>query len=537
MSIRGALRPRFRPFVARILPRAAHLARDEAGGMLVWSLFTLLGVLLAVGLGIDVMRTETVRSHMQNTLDRAVLAAADLEQDRTAEEVVRDYFTRSGLPGEKVNVDDTGSGINQKIVGASLTANVGTVFLDMIGFDSLPAPTAGQAIESVTDVEVALVLDNSGSMGWNGNYRLNLLKPAAREFIDTVVKPVPDGEPGLVSVSIVPFSTQVNAGPLLGGALNFSGEHDYSQCADFADDTFEDTAISPVTPLQRAGHFDISTYDSPVDTYGVVCPYEASRQITPWSRDTDALKAQIDGMWADGNTSIDVATKWGVALLDPAMRPVLTQLESEDKIDERLLGRPYDHDRENTLKVLVVMSDGENTTEFRLRDPYRSGASPVWRDPDTGIVSYHDEDSGQYFVFNAANLFSRPGGSWQAEPAGGADAVNYSWPDLWDAMSVAHYARLVKAEAIGGSWNAYYNEIYDSVGPATKNPRTSQICQAARDAGIVVYTIGMDTYGQGDATLEECAGTTVNFFDVEATDIGVAFSAIARQINQLRLTQ
>ena len=537
MSFRGALPPRFRPIAARIRPHAARLARDEGGGMLVWSLFTLLGILLAVGLGIDVMRTETVRSHMQNTLDRAVLAAADLEQDRTAEDVVRDFFTRSGLPGEKVNIDTEGSGINQKIVDANLTAQVGTVFLDMLGYDSLPAPTAGQAIESVTDVEVALVLDNSGSMGWNNNYRLNLLKPAARDFIDTVVKPVPDGEPGVVSVSIVPFSTQVNAGPLLGAALNFSGEHDYSQCADFADPMFGATAISPATPLQRAGHFDISTYDSPVDTYGVVCAFEGSRQITPWSRDPDALKAQIDAMWAGGNTSIDVATKWGAALLDPALRPVLTQLEGEGEIDDRLLGRPYDYDRENTLKVLVVMSDGENTTEFRLRDAYRSGTSPVWRDPATGVVSYFDEDSGQYFVFNGANLFAWPGGNWQSEPAGGADAVNYTWPELWDRMSVAHYARLVKAEAIGGSWNAYYNEIYTSIGPATKNPRTSAICQAARDAGIVIYTIGMDTYGQGDATLEDCAGTTVNFFDVEATDIGVAFSAIARQINQLRLTQ
>ena len=537
MSFRGALPPRFRPIAARIRPHAGRLARDEAGGMLVWSLFTLLGILLAVGLGIDVMRTETVRSHMQNTLDRAVLAAADLEQDRTAEDVVRDFFTRSGLPGEKVNIDTEGSGINQKIVDANLTAQVGTVFLDMLGYDSLPAPTAGQAIESVTDVEVALVLDNSGSMGWNNNYRLNLLKPAARDFIDTVVKPVPDGEPGVVSVSIVPFSTQVNAGPLLGAALNFSGEHDYSQCADFADPMFGETAISPATPLQRAGHFDISTYDSPVDTYGVVCAFEGSRQITPWSRDPDALKAQIDAMWAGGNTSIDVATKWGAALLDPALRPVLTQLEDEGEIDDRLLGRPYDYDRENTLKVLVVMSDGENTTEFRLRDAYRSGTSPVWRDPATGVVSYFDEDSGQYFVFNGANLFAEPGGNWQSEPAGGADAVNYTWPELWDRMSVAHYARLVKAEAIGGSWNAYYNEIYTSIGPATKNPRTSAICQAARDAGIVIYTIGMDTYGQGDATLEDCAGTTVNFFDVEATDIGVAFSAIARQINQLRLTQ
>jgi hypothetical protein len=104
-------------------------------------------------------------------------------------------------------------------------------------------------------------------------------------------------------------------------------------------------------------------------------------------------------------------------------------------------------------------------------------------------------------------------------------------------MSVAAYSRDIKAKAIGGSWSSYYNDMYTWVSASTKNSRTSAICAAAREAGIVVYTIGMDTYGQGDDTLEDCAGTPVNFFDVEAIEIDEAFSSIAQQINQLRLTQ
>ena len=516
--------------------RRADFRRDEDGGMIVWALFIMLGMLMAVGLGLDAMRTENFRTHMQNTLDRAVLAAADLEQDRDATEVVNDYFARSGIPADAVTITSTVSG-TEKIIGAEISANVGTMLLDIIGRDSLPAIASGEAREAITDVEISLVLDNSGSMGWENNRRLNLLKPAAKDFIDTVMKPGPLGGPSKVSVSIVPFSTQVNAGPMLAGALSYSGEHDYSHCVEFADTSYTSVAIDPATELRQGGHFDVFTWNAPVNTFGVVCPFDTSRHITPFSQDPDHLKAQIDAMWAGGNTSIDIAAKWGAALLDPAFRPVADALIAGEQIGASVAGRPYDYGRSNTLKVLVVMSDGQNTQEFQLRDAYRSGASPVWRDPGTGIVSYFDEDSGQYFVFNGADVKASPGGTWQAEPGGGSAATRLDWPEVWNSWSVAVFARDIKAAAVGGSWNTHYNAVYLTTNAGDKNTRASQICGAARDKGIVVFTVGMDTYGQGDATLADCAGTILNFFDVAADEIDQAFSSIASQINLLRLTQ
>ncbi|RDC75447.1 hypothetical protein DLJ49_01495 [Rhodovulum sp. 12E13] len=524
--------PNFRRICAA---RAGAFAAETGGAILVWFLFAVMGIVLAVGLGLDTYRTESVRTNVQNTIDRAILAAADLEQERDAEAVVRDYFDRAGLPSDKVSVE-TVENVNEKIVSASLNSMVGTRFIDMIGFDALPAPAGGTAIESLTDIEISLVLDNSGSMGWNGNYRLNLLKPAAKDFIDTVVKPGPNGQPSTVSVSIIPFSTQVNAGPTLGAALNLTAEHDYSQCAEFPGASYSDTAVDPADALPRAGHFDIFTWDSPVDTFGVVCPFDASRHITAWSQDKDALKAQIDAMWAGGNTSIDIAAKWGAALLDPAFRPALTQLVDDGEVPANLAGRPYDYGRANTLKVLVVMSDGQNTDQFRLEPAYASGPSPVHVDGSSGTVSYYDAGRDEYFVFNGTTLSATPGGSWQAEPAGGAAATQLDWPEVWDTWSVRYFSRYIKAEAVGGNWGSHYNAVFDRVPPATKNTRTTRICDAARNAGAIVYSIGMDTYGQGDATLLACAGDSLRFFDVRAEDIGVAFSSIARQINQLRLT-
>lgn len=508
---------------------------ETCGTLVVWFLFMVVGILMAVGLGIDTFRTEGVRLQLQHTVDRAILAAADLDQERDPEEVVRDYVERAGLPRDAVQVRANETS-GQKTVEAQIVGNVDTILTDLIGLDSMVAPAYGSATDALVEVDISLILDNSGSMGWNNNRRLNLLKPAAKDFVDAVIKPGPGGV-SPVSISLVPFATQVNAGPVLGGALNMTDEHTYSHCAEFAPTSYSDEAIDPALPLQRAGHFDRSTFNAPVTTFGVVCPFDASRHILPWSQDTDALKAQIDSMWAGGNTSIDIATKWGAALLDPAFQPVLSELAGQGDVNANLIGRPYAYGGGGQRqKVLVVMSDGENTQQWRLNDAYASGPSPVYKEPGTGIVSYFDADRGQYFVFDNAAITSSSTGTWQDAPAGGDEAAQMTWPEVWNAWSVRRFARDIKQKAIGGDWGSYANAVYSTQGASAKRTRTREICAAARAQGVIIYSIGMDTYGEGDAVLSACAGDSLRFFDVEAKDIGAAFSSIARQINQLRLT-
>ena len=50
-----------------------------------------------------------------------------------------------------------------------------------------------------------------------------------------------------------------------------------------------------------------------------------------------------------------------------------------------------------------------------------------------------------------------------------------------------------------------------------------------RDAGVVVYTIGMDTYGQGDATLEDVdIAEAVMELELQQTAYEAALAAFAR---------
>ena len=63
------------------------------------------------------------------------------------------------------------------------------------------------------------------------------------------------------------------------------------------------------------------------------------------------------------------------------------------------------------------------------------------------------------------------------------------------------------------------------------------ICDAAKDKGIVIWTVGFETTTHGEDEMRECASSPSHYFDVEGVQIKDAFQSIARQINQLRLTQ
>lgn len=502
--------------------------RREDGSFIIFSLFVLVAMLLATGMAFDVVRSEVARTKLQNTLDRAVLAAADLDQTLNGNGVVEDYFERAGIM-EYLGTVATTEGLNYRTVTADSEVDMQTRFLKMVGLNSIQTRAVGTANETITDVEISLVLDNSGSMG--SNNRLNLLKDAAKAFVDIVV---PDSEEeAKVSINIVPFSTQVSAGPDLLKHFNVSDEHDYSDCVNFSDTDFDSSSLSTTAPLQRTGHFDVFSWSKPIDQDYLVCPTDPNRHIRVMGNSRSALKAKIDGMTSGGNTSIDVATKWGLALLDPTMRPVISSMIGEGLVDSDFEGRPFSYTEPQTMKVLVVMSDGENTSQYMLRDEYRSGDSPLFKDRENDRESYYYNRSG-----TSSDYYHQYGDRWRSYPYYNWDrAERQTWPEVWASRSVANFARYTVADAIGGTWSNYYNSYYTSVSPSTKNTRTSSICQAARDQGITVYTIGMDTYGQGDATLSDCASGEAFFFDVDGLQIGQAFSAIARDINRLRLTQ
>ena len=523
-----------------------RFTRAEEGSMTIFSLFLFFCMILFGGIAVDVMINENERTHIQNSSDRAVLAAANLDQTVDPKVVVKDYMAKVGIDveDEDINVTELGSFpvITGRQVSVTVQRDVPTVLMHMMGIDTLPVGTISEATEAINDIEVSLVLDVSGSMG--SNQKLQRMQTAAKDFVDEILAGAVDGR---VSVSLVPYSTQVSAGPTLLGLMNTEHNHNYSHCVNFPADDFDELAIDHTTPLSQTAHFDPwRNYRYGRSPRTFVCRNDAYFDIQPWTNDTESLKDQIDDFEAGGNTSIDIAVKWGAALLDPSMNGQLNSMIGSG-VPAGFSQRPFAYDRADTLKFIVVMTDGINTTQYYLEDAYKEGQSPIYRDTATGRFSsddteYRDRDGDNDWW---EEYWYQPGRYWIDNPydsdgsGSSSQAVRLDWLDVWAWMNMSwraynmHYTQY---------WDAddYWDNLYgprNTVSASVKDARLDEICTTAKDENVIIFAIGFEVTDYSAGVMRDCASTPNHFYRVEGLDIEYAFASIANQINQLKLTQ
>lgn len=183
-----------------------EFARDEAGSMTIFALFMVVLIIAVSGAAVDMTRHEAVRSEVQTTLDTAILAATDLDQTREPRAVVDDYMNKSGFGSLNVAIDYV-TEPNSRNVWASANSSIDTFFMRMSGVDTLNVRAESAALESISNVEISLALDISGSM--DNNNRVALMKPAASSFVAKVMS---EENVGTTTINLVPFAGHVNPG-------------------------------------------------------------------------------------------------------------------------------------------------------------------------------------------------------------------------------------------------------------------------------------------------------------------------------------
>ncbi|ASM73336.1 MULTISPECIES: TadE/TadG family type IV pilus assembly protein [Roseobacteraceae] len=458
-----------------VAKRLRGFVRDDDGSMTIFACFLLMMMLLVGGIGIDLMRNEMERTRLQNTMDRAVLAAADLDQELSPEAVVTDYFEKSGL-GSYLNSVTVNEGLNFRTVTANASTKSPTRFMRLMGVPELHVPAVGQASERIANVEISLVLDISGSMA--SNSKIYNLRNAASVFVDTVIRPETED---LVSLSLVPYSEHVNVGEAIFNELWTRHIHNFSHCLEIPDAEFSNASFNLSRRYDQMQHFQWNYDGRNNDRSDTVCPRYSYETVTPLSQNAYQLKQQISQFQPRAGTSIFLGMKWATALLDPSFRPVVTSLIGKNDIDSEFTGRPVSYDDIETLKTIILMTDGKNDRSNRIAD---------W--------AY--DSSSDYVHWNN---------------------YNFNW----------YLSRYVNSR----DYRYYYESNHYT---ATQGDYLlDNICDAAKDKGIVIWAIGFEVDEHGANEMKNCASTPSHFFRVEGVEITEAFKAIARTINQLRLTQ
>ncbi|MFT6089375.1 pilus assembly protein TadG-related protein [Sulfitobacter sp.] len=469
-----------KPLQDAIVAQTRRFAREEDGIMTIWVLFVVLMMIMVGGIQLDFMRHELERSKLQAVSDRAVLAASDLDQTLDPEGVVRDYFAKSGMTDylSNVTVED---GLNFRTVTVDAVKPLDTPYLRKFGYDTLDVPAHSKAEERVANVEISLVLDISGSMAQGS--RISDMRDAANVFVDTVLR---DENEDLISISLIPYSEHVNAGPLITSRMKMYTKHNHSHCVEFEDDEFESAALDTNRWHDQAQHFQWNYDGRNNDRSETVCPRFSYERIKPFSQNREQLKGQIDDLTPRAGTSIFIGMKWAAAMLDPSFRDINNSLVSAGEVDTQFRGRPVNYDDTETLKTVILMTDGENATSNRITN------------------RYYNSDS-EYVHWDLYNL------NWYL-----SRYVNYR--DRSDFY-----------------WRKYDRSIGNSL--------LSDICSAAKAKHIVIWTIGFEVdddpndKDDGADVMRNCASSPSHFFDVDGIELSEAFRAIARQINQLRLIE
>ncbi|MER8907366.1 pilus assembly protein [Mesorhizobium sp. M0854] len=221
--------------------------RSKSGNFALMLAFGLPAVLTAVAFAVDVSTLMRAKVSLQNALDAANLASSHLGDIEASRKDVFDRYFQTNVAGhsELRNAEATLTverGLNYIQTKAVATADVNLNFAFLFGNDKRITVDAG-AVESTNQLEVVLVLDNTGSMA--SNDRIGALRTAATALIDMLE--AAKSPTRSVRVAVVPFVT----------AVNVKGEDYDPAWIDMAGKSPNNGANFPSVGGKRVNHMDL----------------------------------------------------------------------------------------------------------------------------------------------------------------------------------------------------------------------------------------------------------------------------------------
>jgi Flp pilus assembly protein TadG len=535
--------------------------RREDGSLTIFSLFIFILILMIAGMAVDLVQHERKRVAVQNTLDTAVLAAGSLASGTSTNAeitaMVKDYAAKAGIDPDTVTVNPQITGASSRIVTASASFEIDTIFMNLMGIEELNGGAIGRAEEGQQQVEIVLVLDVSGSMSQGG--KIEALRPAAKGFVTEVISRLGADR---VSISIVPYNHQVHlddplkaripwknelrtvaGAPSHSGAIqNYNTLNPSTRCARFRDADFTSTSLGAVEgSAMFSGLSDGSSSSYAQYPSSVAWCSSYFAPVYLYQNSETNLHNFIDTLRGEGWTSIDYGIKWGVGLLDSSFAPVVQDMVNNNLLVAQMAGHPAVFTEPDVKKVIVLMTDGMNTAHLDLDDAYKSGPSRIWHSAslangnafDGFLVEMPSNPASQRWYRPRSPLTGNDDAYLASLPS---DAVQWSYHQIYDRFRVRDVGNYFFRND-SAARNAHQNARIDVGGYAAADTRTRTICTEARNAGVDIYTIAFQAPSSSETLLRDCAGQAGRYFDVDGLDIATAFDAIAIELTKLRLTQ
>jgi Mg-chelatase subunit ChlD len=225
----------------------------------------------------------------------------------------------------------------------------------LIGQDAIQVSSSSQSSWGTNTIELALVLDNTGSMASSG--KIEALRTASLDLLKIMKEAT--SETDQIKISIVPFSTRVILDTSYKDAswLRWDQTQTQETCNSHGRNcTTTTTKISKTNwegcVADRDMNYDVQDGDGggtnasayPADFCDAYSP-STQAKVMPLTSNWDALTQRINEMTPVGATNVTIGAAWGMATLSP--------------------GAPFAEAKPLTTprlkKFMILLTDGDNT--------------------------------------------------------------------------------------------------------------------------------------------------------------------------------
>lgn len=507
----------------------SFLKAEEGSAMLLVGMAT--GVLLlSAGIAIDMGRVQTVQTRLSNAVDAAGLAAGATLSSADPTTVALKYFYANYPKSPETylgaSIQDPSVIVSEDnmVLTLDVQGTVPTTFMQYFGITNVPVQAHTQITRTSMGMELALVMDTTGSMSGSaggGLTKLQAAKNAAAILLDILYgsKPTVNN----LWIGLVPFSQAVNIGTnhdswttnpagapatlnwgpnpsawqgcveaRAAGGMDVTDDNPvlvpfpkyHSPCnhdtgtGDSATNAWYgtnssknncQTVVSPATwplylPTPTPGAVQFKTLNNSSQGPNLNCPMP----ITPLVAEKATVLAAVNAMEARGSTEIPLGLAWGWRLLSPKWQNIWG-----GQMD--INGLPLAYNTPLMTKVVILMTDGDNDISW---DTY---------------TAYGFPNNG--FNYTSGNQLG--------------------------------------ANACTSSSNC-------TNGETQLNTRTAQICTSMKAQGILIYTIALGTSinSTSQNMLKNCATKPEYYFlSPDATSLTAAFKTIGDSLANLHVSQ
>lgn len=348
-----------RSVIGRIIKFARGFRRNERGATAIN--FALMAVPMAVTVFgmVDVSRASTEKLHLQDALDAAALAAARSTATTDAQlQAVGSQVLAADLAGAKSVLKTSSFKMVGNTVVASASATMTPVVAKLWLNGDMQMGASTEVLRASQNIEVALVLDVTGSMGGT---KISDLRTAAKDLVDLVVKDVQT--PYYTKVALVPYSMGVNVGSTYAATVRGTPAAGTSTTPGSQKFTFTNASGSSKTQTisncvsERTGA-EAYTDAAPSTAFvGRNYPNTGNpclgSTIVPLSSNKVSLKNSIDTYTAEGSTAGQIGLAWGWYMVSPTFGSIWPTGS-----------KPAPYGDKDLVKVVILMTDGEFNTTY-----------------------------------------------------------------------------------------------------------------------------------------------------------------------------